>query len=100
MIEKERCIPCSFEDENTPLALILMDPERYEDEGVLPDYRIYQLFCLNCGRELTKYVTDNTISAVKELRDQMDSLYGKSVCYPMMPTLKESMDRLGLKDIE
>lgn len=82
MIEKEKCIPCSIEDENTPLALILMDPERYENEDDIPSHRIYRLVCLGCGCEITKYVTENTISAVKELRDQMDTLYSKSVLYP------------------
>ncbi len=84
MIEKERCIPCSIEDENTPLTLILMDPRRYGDEGDIPDIRIYRLVCLSCGCEITKYVTDNTISAIKELRGQMDTHYGKSIIFPIV----------------
>ena len=99
-MKEERCFQCSVGEGVDLLALILMDPERYQDEGKVPDKRIYQLLCLNCGCALTKYVTDNTIKAVKELRDQMDALYGKSITYTMMPTLKESMQRLGLGNIE
>ncbi len=98
--KKERCIPCSIVNENNPMGLILMDPERYEGEDDIPNNRIYSLVCLNCGREITKYVTENTITAVKELRDQMDFLYGISVTWARMPTLKESMVRLGFNDTE
>lgn len=80
-VGKYRCLACL--DKDPAVTLLLMDPERYEDGCDIPDKRIYRLVCLNCGCELTKYVTDNTIAAVKELRDQMDADYGKSVIYPL-----------------
>ena len=92
MIAKEKCF-CS---ESPAMTLCLLDPERYESEGDIPDHRIYNLLCIDCGHRLATYVTENTISAVKELRDQMDTLYGKSVTIFPMPTLKESMQRLGI----
>lgn len=76
----EKCPTCDHE--NPALTLILMDPERYEIGGDNPEKRIYRLVCLNCGCEITKYVTDNTLSAIKALRDEMDQLYGKSVIWP------------------
>ena len=48
----------------------------------VPDQRVYELVCLNCGTVLETQVIDNTIIAVKELRDEMDKLYGKPTVYP------------------
>ena len=74
----ESCLSCGID---TPVTLILMDPERYEEGLRIPDNRIYRLVCLVCGLEITKYVTDNTISAIKQLRDKLDSNYGKSIVW-------------------
>jgi len=64
------------------LTLQLVDAERYEQDGDNPSFRIYRLICLDCGVELTKYVTKNTLAAVKILRDEIDRLYGKPKVFP------------------
>jgi len=67
----DQCFSCL--DKEPALTLMLMDPERYKDEDKTPSCRIYRLFCLNCGREITKYVTANTVAAVRELKDRLNA---------------------------
>ena len=60
------------------LTLSLVDPIKYEDNDNIPDSRVYDLVCLDCNQNIDTFKIDNTIIALKELRDEMDKAYGKS----------------------
>lgn len=66
-----------------PLTLKLLDPDKYIDENSIPETRGYELICLACSSALEKFEIDNTMIALKRLRDEMDKLYGKSITLPI-----------------
>ena len=74
---------------NPPLTLNLVNPEKYIDADSIPDSRIYELVCLECNQVIDSFEIDNTISTVKELKDEMDRLYGKSIVIPTWLFVKE-----------
>jgi len=82
MEKLEKCPNCG--QENPPLTLRLVDPQKYEDANNIPDNRIYALISLECGDTTDTFTVDNTITAVKALRDDMNLLYGESYILPML----------------
>lgn len=76
-----RCCPRCGEVQ-PPLTLRLEDPGKYQDETSIPDNRVYGLICLACGETINTFTIDNTITALKALRDEMDALYGQSRIIP------------------
>jgi len=53
------------------------------DYSELPEVRTYALTCLLCGKVVDRIVISNTLKEVKNLRDEIDTLYGKSIIVPM-----------------
>ena len=76
MKKVEFCPKCDIK--NPLITLSLIDPIKYEDNDNIPDSRVYELVCLDCNQSIDTFVIDNTIIAVKELRDEMEKVYGKS----------------------
>lgn len=81
MEKVEKCPSCSLEQ--PPLTLYLEHPEWYMDLSNIPDNRVYALTCVACGHSIEKFTVDNTTTAVKELRAEMDQLYGESYIFPI-----------------
>ena len=73
----EICLVCL--EKNPPLTLRLVKPSpMHEDAIPVPDTRVYEVICLSCGSSLVSVETDNTLLGIKRIRDEMDTLYGKS----------------------
>jgi hypothetical protein len=83
MIKKiEKCPKCGVE--NPILTLTLLDPAKYEDKDNIPGSRVFELVCMECGSTIDCYRIENTIIAMKEMRDEMDKHYGQSTILPMI----------------
>jgi transcriptional regulator NrdR family protein len=53
------------------------------DSDSIPENRVYGIVCLACGKRIETITVDNTLKAVKALRDEMDELYGKATVIPI-----------------
>ena len=71
-----KCSKCRCE--HPPLTLKLVNPQIYEDSDNIPDIREYDIICVNCNTALNRIYTENTMTGVKCVRDEMDNLYGTS----------------------
>lgn len=72
----EICPNCQEKDPILRLSR-LDDPGGCSRDYPIPDTRKYGVVCFHCGVTIQTHVIDNTIVALKELRDEMDRLYGK-----------------------
>lgn len=75
-----KCPHCGIEQ--PVLTLCLNHSERYHTADNVPDIRTYSVICLHCGKSMKDIVIDNTLIAIKALRDEMDKLYGKPTIIP------------------
>lgn len=75
-----KCPHCGIED--PALTLRLTNPRDYDTPENIPDFRIYSIICLHCDKSIEDMKIDNTLLAIKALRDEMDKLYGKSRIIP------------------
>ncbi len=83
MNKVDQCPKCKAQ--NPAVTLLLMSSREYDlGADTIPDTRTYDLMCLNCGASIDKFKIDNTITAIKALRDEMDNIYGKSEIFPTL----------------
>ncbi|KKL93611.1 hypothetical protein LCGC14_1872950 [marine sediment metagenome] len=76
----DNCPNCGLA--SPPLTLRLLNPHLYEGESKVPDTRTYDVVCLNCDEVVESSKVDNTLIGMKKLRDEMNTLYGKSRIIP------------------
>ncbi len=75
----KNCTKCDLAN---PPFTIALTREFEIHEAEMPDKREYALICLNCHRAIEHISIDNTLVAIKKMRDELDDMYGVSYLVP------------------